>query len=437
MAHVAFVPFTGLRVGETEMLAFGMSLPGLQDRGHALQELPALGLLTLAGMLSDEWTCSYHPSARTGSLFEDILATDPTLVAVSALTASIDEAYALCDQFRRLSIRTIVGGLHVTALPEEALLHADAVCVGDGESVWLEILIDVASGNLKSVYRSTEPFDLRQSPIPRFDLIPLPSIPRWTLQTQRGCPWACEFCGASRLLGPARFKPVDRIDRELAELHQMDDSPWIEFADDNSFAGRSDSIELLQMIERHSIRYFTESDWRIGENPKLVDALARSGCMQVLVGFESLPFCYSGMGKKDAQFERMLDAVRVIQDHGIVVNGCFILGADGETNRSMDHLVSFLAESPMAEIQITLQTPFPGTQLYRRLKKQGRLLDRSWSYYNLFEVVFTPDKLNPSELESGFRHVLSEVFGQTASSNRTRLRHEVWRRHPTWKRARR
>lgn len=434
MPHVAFVPLTGLRVSEAEMLSFGMSLPGLRERGQALGELPALGLLTLAGMLGEEWTCSYHPSASTTSLVADIFATSPDVVAVSALTASVEEAYQLCDALRLAAVPTVIGGLHATVLPSEASKHADAVCVGDGESVWPEILADILSNTLKPRYQAAKPFDLSQSPMPRFDLLPPKTVPRWTIQTQRGCPWACEFCGASRLLGPARFKPPERIDRELESLHRIDKTPWIELADDNTLAGRDDSIELLRAIEKHAVRYFTESDWRIGENPELVRALARSGCVQVLVGIESLAFQYAGMGRKDAQLKRIMQAIDVIQDHGIVVNGCFIVGADGETNDSLDRLATFIADSRLAEVQITVQTPFPGTSLYRRLQKQGRLLDRSWSYYNLFDVVYEPNILTVQELELGLRRILSEIFSASENRKRKRLRYQIWRSHPGWMR---
>ena len=434
MPHVAFVPLTGLRVGESEMLSFGMSLPGLRERGQALGELPALGLLTLAGMLGEEWSCSYHPSASTSTLVADIVATSPDVVAVSALTASVDEAYQLCDALRLLAIPTAIGGLHATVLPSESEKHAHAVCVGDGEAVWPEILADILSNTLKPRYQASKPFDLSQSPIPRFDLLPPKTVPRWTIQTQRGCPWACEFCGASRLLGPARFKPPEHIDRELGALRRFDKTPWIELADDNTLAGRDDSMELLRAIEKHSVRYFTESDWRIGENPELVKALARSGCVQALVGIESLAFQYAGMGRKDAQLTRIMQAIDVIQDHGIVVNGCFIVGADGETNESLDRLATFISDSRLAEVQIAVQTPFPGTSLYRRLQKQGRLLDRSWSYYNLFDVVYEPNILTVQELELGLRRILSEVFSATENRKRKRLRYQIWRSHPGWMR---
>jgi radical SAM superfamily enzyme YgiQ (UPF0313 family) len=427
MPHVAFVPFTGLRVREREMLKLGMRLPGLKKRAEALAGLPALGLLTLAGMTPQSWTCSYHPSADTESLPEDVVATSPDLVAVSALTASVLEAYQFCGQMKQHGLLTVIGGLHATVLPDEASLYANSVCVGDGESSWLKILEDASNGQLKPIYKPEKAFDLGQSPAPRFDLLGKKSPQRWTVQTQRGCPWACEFCGASRLLGPARFKPVERIAEELALIGGLDSSPWLELADDNTFAGRKDPFELLETIGESGIRYFTESDWRIGEDPKLVKALADSGCVQVLVGIESPEHIYRGMGKKQAEAWRMLDAVDAIQEAGVVVNGCFIAGADGESDRSLDAMASFINESNLAEVQITLQTPFPGTGLYRRLKKKRRLIEnRDWSYYTLFDVVHRPDAMTTEQLEAGFVRMMETVFSSESSAKRTSLRRKVW-----------
>lgn len=174
MPHVAFVPFTGLRCREAEMLAWGLTLPGFAKRANALSELPALGLLTLAGMTTDEWSVSYHPSSSSdgiSALVEQVLATGPTVIAVSALTASIMEAYAFCDLVRRAGVPVVIGGLHVTSLPNEATLHATSVCVGDGESHWGAILQDTLGNCLRPQYESTHSYDLAKSPTPSFRLL--------------------------------------------------------------------------------------------------------------------------------------------------------------------------------------------------------------------------------------------------------------------------
>ena len=156
----------------------------------------------------------------------------------------------------------------------------------------------------------------------------------------------------------------------------------------------------------------------------------RSGCVQVLIGVESLGFRYSGMGRKGAELSRMMAAVDRLQDAGIVVNGCFIAGAEGETDQSLDRMAQFINESSFAEVQLTLQTPFPGTGLYRRMERENRLLaDRDWSYYTLFDVVYEPDQMSVADLEAGFRRTLQTVFGPAAAAKRGSQRRKVWRKN--------
>ncbi len=432
MPHVAFVPFTGLRICSDELRELGLTLPGLKPRVAALEELPALGLLTLAGMTPEPWQCSYHDGSQdTEKLLDTVLSQQPDLLAVSALTASVNDAYAFCRQVRERGVRTVIGGLHATTCSAEAQLSVDAVAVGDGESVWQEVLSDAAAGELKTLYRADAAFDLSRAPMPRFDLLGVRKPARWTLQTERGCTMACDFCGASRLLGPLREKPLERIQAEVDALCEMSPKPWIELADDSTFVGPRDPEPLLEVLGAAETRYFTEADWRIGERPELLRSLAASGCVQLLVGIESLVFRYPGMGAKQAEMERVLDAVRAIQEAGVAVNGCFIAGAEGETDASLHALTEFILGSPFAEVQVTVQTPFPGTALYHRLKKRGRLLPyRGWSHYTLLDVTYTPDNMSVEQLESGFRRVLAVVHGPAATERRNRIRREVWKRNP-------
>ena len=427
MPHLVFVPFTGFRVREEQMQELGMSLPGLQQRAKAIAELPALGLLTLAGMLPKAWTCSYRGTQSADEIFvEQVLAEQPDLVVVSALTASIEEAYRFSQQVREAGVPVVIGGLHASVCADEAQQFCDAVVVGEGESVWRELLADVGAGCLRPVYRADRRRVDPDWPLPRFDLLGS-EPPRFTLQTQRGCPLACEFCGASRLLGRFREKPIEAIRRELEAICEISPNPLIELADDNTFAGQRDVEPFFDAFQESGARWFTEADWRIGERPEVLERLAEAGCVQVLVGIESLVFRYPGFGQKQAELDRIMQAVHAIQDAGVAVNGCFIVGADGETRASLNRLVKFIQESPLAEVQVTLQTPFPGTGLYQRLQGQGRLLpDRGWSYYTLFDVTYQPDRLSVSELEDGFRDVLRQVYSSEATRRRQRIRHDVW-----------
>ena len=416
---------TGFRVREPQMLELGMSLPGLQQRASAIAELPALGVLTLAGLTPEPWACSYRATSEVSDQsIEKILTDRPNLVAISALTASIDEAYRLSERLRVYRIPTVIGGLHASACPEEAEMFCDSVIVGRGESVWLQVLQDASTRTLQRRYvvpLNTMPL----WPMPRFDL--LPETPaRFTLQTQAGCPLACGFCGASRLLSRFAEKPVEQIREELAVIQRLMPRPLIELADDNTFAGSRDVNPLFDALQDAGARWFTEADWRIGERPEILQRLASSGCQQVLMGIESLVFRYPGMGEKQAELNRIMNAVDAIQNAGVAVNGCFIIGADGETAQSLESLTEFLLNCSLAEIQITLQTPFPGTRLYRQLQVEGRLLpERGWSAYTLFDVTYQPDCMTVEDLESGFRNVLRRVFSASATQRRNQIRRRI------------
>ena len=277
---------------------------------RTIGQLPALGVLTLAGMNPSYWTCSYHEAAFVDqALVEAIGAERPDLVAVSALTASAEEAYRLGRLLRRVGLRTVLGGLHATACVEEAGQFFDAVVVGEGEPVWPTVLQDVESGRLQPVYRTRAAFALANTPMPRFDLLGDKPRPRYTLQTQRGCPLACEFCGASRLLGSFREKPAENLVRELQAIEALSPAPLLELADDNTFAGHGDLTAFFEALAFSKARWFTESDWRLGERPELCRAIADAGCVQVLVGLESLVRSPGGMGAKNADWPRILDAI--------------------------------------------------------------------------------------------------------------------------------
>lgn len=430
--RLTLVSMSGLRVGHEELLARGMSLPGLARRASALAQLPPLGLLTIAATAPPGWDVELVSDDGIGDesdLVEQILLQHPDIVAFSSLTPAADRAARISELIRsrrgESRVITVIGGLHATAAPEHCVLHFDVVATGDGEVTLPQLLSDFKSDRLQTRYSADGKYSLAESPTPRWQLLGRDAPPRYTLQTMRGCPWACSFCAASRLLGPARVKTNQQIQRELTAITAMQPRPWIELADDNTFASDRDHGPMLESLRRGGARWFTESDWRIAERPELLRQIAASGCRQILVGLESSVFRYRGMGAKTAAWQRMIEAVDTIQSAGIVVNACFIIGADGETPASIERLADFLETASMGEIQLTLQTPFPGTSLYNSLRAAGRLLPGDFSRYTLFDVVYRPDRMSAEQLQHAFHELVSRVFRPEAQRRRDKIKKSI------------
>lgn len=427
--RLGLIALSGVRAYNPELTKLGLTLPGFVDRNRIIASLPSLGLLTLAGLTPAEFDVEYVE--LPGDVDDGALGAFDA-VALSSFSARIKDAYRLADRYRAAGVKVILGGLHVTALPTEAMQHADSIVIGEGEPVWPELLADLQAGQLEPVYdaRGRE-FRLADAPMPRFELLDMDRYNRLTVQTQRGCPFRCEFCAASIRISPKyKLKPVAKVIAEIRRIKELWPQPFIEFADDNSFVNKPHSRDLMRALAREGVRWFTETDVSVAEDKELLGLMRDSGCAQVLIGFESpgLPGL-DGLERhanwKAKQLDQYLEAIRRIQDHGITVNGCFILGLDGTGPKSFDRVLEFVRVSGLYEVQVTVQTVFPGTPLYDRLRQEGRLLrEGAWELCTLFDVNFRPTHMTVSELESGFHDLVTKLY----STEFTRERRERYHR---------
>jgi len=411
--HIAFIAMSGIRVCDKALLEIGLTLPGFVERSKTIASLPSLGLLTLIGMTPEErFARSYYEVSSLSEL--PALPGPYDLVAISSLTAQILDAYALADRFRATGTKVILGGLHVTALPEEAASHADAIAIGEGESVWPEVLDDLSRGALKPVYDARQrPFDLDAAPMPAFEMLDIRRYNRITVQTSRGCPLKCSFCASSIQLTPKyKQKPAEKVLAEIDRIRQLWRNPFIELADDNSFVNKRYWRALLPQLAKRRIRWFTETDLSIADDDVLLALLAEAGCVEVLIGLESpTPAALTGIDKsgwKRRRADRALDNVRLIQSYGIRVNGCFIVGLDTHTEQVFDDIFTFVRDAGLFDVQITMPTPFPGTPMYRQYAMEGRLTHPTdWERYTLFDLNFRPMGMTATQLVDGF-HALSK-----------------------------
>jgi radical SAM superfamily enzyme YgiQ (UPF0313 family) len=264
--------------------------------------------------------------------------------------------------------------------------------------------------------------------MPRFDLLDPDKYNRLTVQTSRGCPHRCEFCASSILLTPRyKVKPVEKVIAEIREIKKIWPRPFIEFADDNSFVHREHYKKLLRELAKEKLRWFTEADLSVAGDDELLGLMRDSGCQQVLIGLESPPVLRSSTAEggrrasldgvelksnwKLRQQDSYQAVIAKIQSYGITVNGCFILGLDGDTRDVFDDVLDFVRDSALYEVQVTFMTAFPGTPLYARLKREGRILrDRAWELCTLFDINFQPKNMTVAELQNGFLGLAKQLY---------------------------
>jgi radical SAM superfamily enzyme YgiQ (UPF0313 family) len=416
--NIALIAMSGIRACDTELLRLGLTLPGFVERSKTIASLPSLGLLTLAGMTPRRHTVSYIEVPDVAQMGQ--MPTGFDLVAISTYSAQVDEAYALARRYRATGIRTVIGGPHVTARPDEAARHCDAVVVGEGEAFWLQVLEDAEGGRLQPRYEEPrDVFEMADAPVPAFELLDIAKYNRLTVQTSRGCPHHCEFCASSVVLtGRYKQKPIAKVLKEIERIQAIWERPFIEFADDNTLVDHGYWRELLPALRGKDLRWFAETDLSVADDGRLLDLMRQTGCAQVLVGLESpAETGLAGLELRNDwklhRFPQYKEAIRTIQSHGITVNGCFVLGLDGHTPDVFEEVMAFVRETGLYEVQITVQTPFPGTPLYERLEREGRLLEpTNWKTCTLFDVNFQPRPMTVDQLRQGFRRLAVDLYSE-------------------------
>lgn len=437
------VAMSGLRLADHELLQLGLSFPGVANRARQIENLPSLGLLTLAGMLPDDVEVSYLEladldSAGGAALQAGRLAAGFDAVALSCLAATAGEALRLARALRATGTPVILGGLHPTMDPGSCRDDVDALVIGEGEPVWRQVVDDLRGRRLQPVYNAKPGpvFDLAGSPAPRFDLLARDRYPRFTVQTQRGCPYACDFCAASMRLAPGyRTKPAELIGRDLDLLLQRFENPFIELADDNTFADKRHGRAVAGLMRERGLSWFTETDVSLADDPELVDELVASGCRQVLIGLESpgeqalegIELRANWKARRAPDYEA---AITRIQGRGLAVNGCFVVGLDQHGPEVFDSIVEFAARTGLHDIQVTIVTPFPGTPLHERMRRGGRLLHEDGELLRrctLFDLTFQPARLAADELREGFKDLVRRVYDPAHVRGRRRSFHRLRR----------
>lgn len=350
------------------------------------------------------------------------------LVGITVPTFLAFRAYEIADEFRKRGVKVVLGGIHPSMLPQEAIWHADAVVIGEAENVWSGLINDFKQGCLKQFYEFPERPCLDNLPLPRWDLLKNDKYKFHVLQTTRGCPYDCEFCTVKSFLGKKyRCKSIENVIKEITTLLGIERKK-IFFVDDNFAADRARAKEILKKIIPFKIVYYIQATINIAEDEELLELLAESGCQNVFIGFESI-FSESikQMNKNQTNnADYYLQNIEKIQSFGIAILGSFIFGYDFDDESVFEKTVNFINQSNLESVVFHILTPFPGTRLFQRLKNENRILNTDWSKYDATFVCFKPKLLSPETLQNGFIWANQQVYSYEQIFKRLKAIWQLW-----------
>src|SRR5271157_4139535 len=366
--------------------------------------MPQLGLRIIASLTPEDIAVTVVDE----EIREIDASLDFDLVEISCMTATANRSYQLSDRFRQRGSKVVLGGVHPTILPQEAIEHADAVVIGEAEGCWADVINDFRKSNLQKFYHVPEP-DLSKLPFPRRDFrIDKALFNCVGLLTTRGCPYACEFCSVTDFYGrKIRHRPVSRV---VEDIKQSGSKTFL-ILDDNVTGHPKYSKELFEALIPLGIRWVGQSSMSLAKDKEMLKLCRLSGCVALFFGLESVsPSSLMGMKKTLKSIEETEEAIKIIQDNGIAFHPSLILGFDTDTKAIFDDTLEFLARNKLPTMALHVLTPYPGTRLYQRFNDQGRIISHDWSHYDHHTVVFQPKNMTPQELAEGHYHVQSEFY---------------------------
>ncbi len=331
------------------------------------------------------------------------------LVGITAITGSAPRAYELSAAFRARGLPVVLGGPHPTLVPEDAAPHADAVVTGYAEDTWPELLRDFAAGRMRSRYHQADGLSLANRPLPRMDLVkPEHYTTTAVFEATRGCVHKCEFCVVPSAWGRRPYqKPVEDVVREIRARN----TKKALFVDLNIVADPTHARKLFDALTPLGLRWFGLSTTIIAHDDDLLDRMVRSGCRGLLIGFETLSAdALAGANKQFNRPEGYAALVEKLHRRGVAVQGTFVFGLDEDHADVFRRTVDFCVESGIDLPRFSIQTPFPGTELYRRLERENRITTRNWELYDGQHVVYRPANLTAQELLTGHEWAWKEVY---------------------------
>ncbi len=373
--------------------------------------VPNLALPILAGLSPPDAQISFTDDLLTPiDLDKDLKEVD--LVGITVLTKTAVRAYDIADAYRKKGIPVVLGGIHPTAVPEEAKEHADSVVLGEAEEVWPQLVEDGRAGNLKPFYRQEGYTELSKMPMPRRDILPRKGyLPLDVVQVSRGCPFRCEFCTVQKFFGEAqRFRPISEVVDEVRRLRHR----WMMFNDDNIIGNPSYSKELLKALIPLRKKWFGQASLSGLRKVENVELLAKSGCISLFIGFESLSKKNLVAAQKPqndpSEYREIIES---LHRFGIAICGAFIFGFDEDDSSVFGETASFAVQAKLFSAVFMILTAYPETAFYHRVKNEGRLAQDQWWLLEKPEDSaphFLPKKMSGETLREGWKRAWKEFY---------------------------
>jgi radical SAM superfamily enzyme YgiQ (UPF0313 family) len=337
-------------------------------------------------------------------------AEDYDLVGISIMTATAKRGYHLAERFKAQGSKVVFGGIHASVMPGEVIKHGDAVLIGEAEGAWPMVIEDFQNNSLKAFY-NPPPCYLSKTPLPERSIDIDRSIMGYKcpgFYTTRGCPYSCEFCSVRDVYGSKiRHLPISFVIKDIENAK----SNTLLLLDDNVVADGKYAKNLFQALAPLNIAWGGQSTIKIADDRQLLKLCRQSGCHGLFIGLESVSL--GSMSKMHKTFKTMKeneDAIKKIQDAGILFHPSLVFGFDDDTRAIFDDTLEFLYKNRITTATFNILTPYPGTRLHQRLKKEGRLVSEDWNHYNHSTVVFRPKNMTERELAEGYFYLKKEFY---------------------------
>ena len=380
--------------------------------------MPGLGLLKVAALTPPDWEVTIiDEKVETLDLTQDA-----DIVGISAMTTVINRAFEIAHNFRERGIKVIMGGMHVSMLPDEALKHCDSVLIGEAETLWDRALDDFKRGDLKKIYKHENGYpSMKELPMPNWNLYERKGyLPVHFIETTRGCPWNCEFCSVTNSFGGKfRNRPVSEVEKEIQGLKPFKGKfilkNMVFFVDDNIISNKKHARELLNRIKPYNLKWLGQASMNISEDNEILSLCQQSGCVGLMMGFETLsPDNLKKVGKTFNKPRDYIDVIKKLHDYGIGIDGSFVFGFDQDDEGVFDRTLEFIFKAKLDVCYFSILTPYPGTKLYSNFLKEGRIIENNWSKYDTNNVVFMPKLMKPQKLLEGYHDVQKKCFSYTS-----------------------